>query len=293
MEKGGANVYWRDRRLNAFEYLRGDCRPGNLSLGRSNAGLEGLSRLGRGTVLVVAAHPDDETIAVGCRMASHHLAGQDLAVVYGTNGRGSWKTRRDQARSTVAIRQKEALSALQLLEVTRGNVAFLGYPDGGAYRYFTHLVNDLVTCVTACQPALIYVHGFEGGHEDHDIMNLALRLALADVAATPRVLEWAEYNAIYKLGDPQLNFPDRPGPRDQIPEESNLRHIKQEMLMRYESQGVFALCQCQAEITRLLTRDVTAMELVARYYGTKAFWMRRLTPIATLVDRRESLVPLT
>lgn len=283
-------MYWRDRRLNAFEYLRGDCRPGQGGLGRDNAGLQGLYLKGHGTVLVVAAHPDDETIAVGCHMAFHQQAGQDLVVVYGTNGRGNWKTVRDKAWATVAMRQREALSALQIIDVPSGNVGFLGYPDGGAYRYFTYLVNDLETCMNAAHPELVYVHGFEGGHEDHDIMNLAVRAALARVALAPRVQEWAEYNAIYRLGDGQMNFPDRPSPRSQLSGDPNLREIKLEMLRRYESQGVFTLCQSQTEIIRPLTRDVPAIDLLVRYYGASPFWMRRLGSVALLVDRRSSVV---
>lgn len=281
--EGFVKVYWKDRGLVLLEYLRGDCQPGKRILGRVNPHLEGFRSNGRPAVLVVAAHPDDETIGVGCHMAAHKALGLDVAVVFGTNGRGNWKTRGRAANQVVQTRIGEATAALDILGIPQGQIAFLGYPDAGAYRYFSRIVADLHQCIVRNQPERIYVHAFEGGHADHDTMNLAVRCALSRIPSRPLVYEWAEYNARYPLGSSEMNFPDDKGcVIDGLGEQAFLQS-KWAMLQIYGSQRVFPLCQHQPEVVRPLT-VTTAGDLVSRFYGEVPFWTSRLQGIVQLCD---------
>src|SRR5262245_28993582 len=92
-------------------------------------------------VMVVAPHPDDETIAVGGLLARLSRAGVPLRVIFVTNGDGypDAVTRTVAARNPTSAdylafgrrREQEALTALARLGVSERDVRFLGFPDGG------------------------------------------------------------------------------------------------------------------------------------------------------------------
>ena len=100
-------------------------------------------------VMVVAPHPDDETLGVGGFI--YRLTRQRIPtrVVFVTNGDGwPWAVQEDFAlkRPTDAdfvalgeLRQQEAYAATRRLGLHRSDVRFLGFPDGGlAELWRTH-----------------------------------------------------------------------------------------------------------------------------------------------------------
>lgn len=99
------------------------------------------------TVLVVAPHCDDETIAAGGLIRQALESGAKVWVVVVTNGDGfraavAWDTRSIKPKPESYIefgrlRQKETLAALMRLGVSRKRVIFLGYPDRGTERMWT------------------------------------------------------------------------------------------------------------------------------------------------------------
>ena len=90
-------------------------------------------------LLVVAPHPDDETLAAGGLMQHVVEAGGQVLVVYLTDGEGYPEA--VQARSHVVVptaddyrdfgkrRQHEARAALAALGLTNDSARFLGFPD--------------------------------------------------------------------------------------------------------------------------------------------------------------------
>ncbi|MGB9808481.1 MAG: PIG-L deacetylase family protein, partial [Caldanaerobacter sp.] len=92
-------------------------------------------------VLIIAPHPDDETLAAGGLIQDVVKFGGEVKVVVMTNG-DSFKravvenygifdpTPQDFLRLGYE-RQKETLSALKYLGVKKENIIFLGYPDKG------------------------------------------------------------------------------------------------------------------------------------------------------------------
>jgi LmbE family N-acetylglucosaminyl deacetylase len=101
--------------------------------------LAGVQRL-----LVIAPHPDDETLAAGGLIQAGVAAGSDVRVVVVSNGDGQWMAPeavlgrlRPRPRDYVLtgeVRQAETLEALRRLGVAPQAVSFLGYPDGGLER---------------------------------------------------------------------------------------------------------------------------------------------------------------
>jgi len=79
--------------------------------------------------LVIAAHPDDAEFGAGATLAKWAAGGTELRHVVCTDGsKGSWNPDEDLAR-LVAVRQEEQRAASRALG-GRGDVVFLGWPDG-------------------------------------------------------------------------------------------------------------------------------------------------------------------
>ena len=92
-------------------------------------------------VLVVAPHPDDETLGLGGMLQRAKASGADVRVVYLTNGESNEVAsifyqkqplllRSDFLKSGV-MRKKEALEAMAFLGLRSEELIFFGYPDGG------------------------------------------------------------------------------------------------------------------------------------------------------------------
>ena len=92
-------------------------------------------------VLVIAPHPDDETLGVGGVIQSALEAGGDVKVVYLTHGdyneiasiffqKKPLLVKSDFIKSG-QIRKKEAINAMSVLRLDQKNLVFLGYPDFG------------------------------------------------------------------------------------------------------------------------------------------------------------------
>lgn len=114
-------------RTRAFSSLR----PEDIPL----LSLDGVQRL-----LVIAPHPDDETLGAAGAIQQVLEAGGDVKVIVMTNGDGQAvaplvlqrkvRVRAEDYIQTGEQRQMETLNALQLLGMTPDGVLFLGYPDG-------------------------------------------------------------------------------------------------------------------------------------------------------------------
>ena len=73
-------------------------------------------------VVVVAAHPDDETLGMGGSIRTLSDAGNDITVLFLADG----VTSRSTIRESIGSRKDSALSALKLLGCT--NVVFGDFP---------------------------------------------------------------------------------------------------------------------------------------------------------------------
>jgi N-acetylglucosamine malate deacetylase 2 len=139
-------------------------------------------------VLVVSAHPDDETIG-----ASTWL-GSALAVVHVTDGapRNMDDARRygfESAEQYAAARRRELESALQAAAVAP-QLFEIGVPDQGATYEIPRIAAELRRIIHAVRPRTVITHPYEGGHPDHDASAVAVRLACLDVP----VWEYACYH---------------------------------------------------------------------------------------------------
>jgi LmbE family N-acetylglucosaminyl deacetylase len=104
-------------------------------------------------ILILAPHPDDETIGAGGIIQKAEALGLPVRVVYLTNGDANqWSFLLYRKRPEVGaravesmgeVRHGEAISATHLLGLQRDQLVFLGYPDFGTLRIWDSHWRDL------------------------------------------------------------------------------------------------------------------------------------------------------
>ncbi len=118
------------------------------------------------SVLVVVAHPDDESFGLGGIIASLTETGVPVDVVCFTRGEAS--TLGAGTRDLAAVRADELTRAAAVLGVRR--VQLLDHPDGAlASQSLEDLAGTVVTAAAQCgaDALLTFDHGGITGHPDH------------------------------------------------------------------------------------------------------------------------------
>lgn len=263
-------MYWKDHVIATSDWLRGFARYPNHMLGRQ-MGKPNLSVPTPTRIVVVAAHPDDETIGVGGIIFRHRKNGAIIDVIFTTNGRGwSWTASGRVLKNIVHRRRQEAEKALGLIGIAPDHIHSLGFPDRGLHRFLQPLAKEIHNALSWLKPDLIYTQGFEGGHIDHDITSLVVQCE-ARALGIP-VYEWAEYNQEYQIGTQDISFPllshqfSLPMPQVLSAEET---WIKAMMLKCYVSEEPAQKAVGQGETLRVACTDALPW-LLTHYYAPEA-----------------------
>lgn len=130
-------------------------------------------------LLVVSAHPDDETIGASTLLASA------VAIVHVTDGapRNMFDAHRygfETAERYAAARRCELEAAMKVAGVSPKLIE-VGVPDQHATFEIASIAAELRRIVKELQPRVVLTHPYEGGHPDHDACALAVRLAVKDL----------------------------------------------------------------------------------------------------------------
>ncbi|WP_433802148.1 PIG-L deacetylase family protein [Actinomycetospora sp. CA-084318] len=127
-----------------------------------------------GRVVVVAPHPDDETLGAGATLAAWARTGTAVVVVAVTDGEASHPGSPTLSPAQLVERRvAERTAALRRLGLADVPVVRIGLPDGGVGRWRSDLAAALADLVVPGDTLLAPVPG--DGHPDHD--------AVADAAA--------------------------------------------------------------------------------------------------------------
>ena len=127
-------------------------------------------------LLVIAAHPDDESLGCGGLIAAAAARGAAVEVIVATDGEGSHPRSPTHSRARLAeIRRNEAVSAVRAL-APRATTSFLALPDGDLQARTAELVDEIARRL----PGSTYVVSpWSGdGHPDHEACAQAVRVAL-------------------------------------------------------------------------------------------------------------------
>ncbi len=142
--------------------------------------LHALPRPAAGRVVVVAAHPDDETLGAGGLLAELAAVGRPAHVVVVTDGAASHPGSATLTPGELASRRAgEVTDALALLS-PGSPVTLLGYPDGTTRERRAAVTADLRDVLTRDEPPALVVGPWRGdGHRDHRVVG-EICAALAD-----------------------------------------------------------------------------------------------------------------
>ena len=145
---------------------------------------------GRGKLVVVAPHPDDETLGAGGLLFICARLGIDILVISVTDGEAS----HSEWHGLTAVRRNELYRSLGILTGGSVEVVHLGVPDGMVQRHENFLEcairEHFVEKMTLVAP-------FErDGHPDHDCVGrICEKLAAAEDVTLIRYLIWAWHNS--------------------------------------------------------------------------------------------------
>ena len=148
--------------------------------------------------LIVAPHPDDETIGAGIWMDRQR--GRHITVLHLTDG-----SPRDLAnarasgfqsrRAYAAARRRELHTALRLVGVSSSQLRVFSYVDKETYLHLPELIARLAAILDELQPSLVLCPAYEGGHPDHDSAAFAVAAARRRVSSPFRHREFPLYHA--------------------------------------------------------------------------------------------------
>lgn len=148
--------------------------------------------------LVVAAHPDDETIGAGALLRTLPSA----IVLHVTTGAPDDERLVPElyrgAADYAAVRRREALAALALAGLAPERVRAWDYIDQRAVYSLPALARQLAGLYAQWQPQLVITHPYEGGHPDHDSCAFAAHAAAALAGRDrepPLLVEMTSYHA--------------------------------------------------------------------------------------------------
>ncbi len=167
-------------------------------------------------LLVVTAHPDDESGGFGGALMLAHQAGAETYVLCFTDGQaGHFRAGAADDEDLGKLRRAEMDAASELLGVTRHEV--LDYPDGAlSQQNFPEMVGVVVERIRRLRPQVVLTFGADGGvnlHKDHTMVSLVATAAFHWAARSELFPETgAAYAAqkLYWVGTPFVSVRDRP-----------------------------------------------------------------------------------
>lgn len=123
------------------------------------------------SILVVAAHPDDEVLGCGGYMASRVRSGNEVAVMFVSDG----VTSRDGnlGASEIATRRQAAISAAKVLGVK--DVLFGDFPDNKLDSVpILEIIKFIEDIVARTKPSVVLTHFGGDLNVDHRVVNQAV-----------------------------------------------------------------------------------------------------------------------
>lgn len=157
-------MHFKDRMifLQIKDYIKSFIRPHNLIyLPKLVDKPEGKK------ILVLSPHFDDDVIGCGGTLHKHVLAGDDVTIIYFTDGREGDPDNPDKD-IVEATRKQEAIRATAILGIK--NLIFLDEPET-QLKVNKKLLKKLIEIFEKLKPDLVYLPSFVENHIDHFELN--------------------------------------------------------------------------------------------------------------------------
>ena len=157
--------------------------------------LRTIDNIAQSPILVVAPHPDDETLGCGGAIALLHSLNCDVRVLVVSDGTLSHpRSQKYPAAKLKALRESETILALSILGIESKNVDFLGLQDGSISTYYSQKrINAIIACckkLTEIAPQTIFLPWRYDPHPDHRGTWTLINTALSCISLQPRIIEY-------------------------------------------------------------------------------------------------------
>lgn len=219
-----------------------------------------------GRTLVVAPHPDDETLACGGALALLARAGVPVRVLCITDGTLSHPNSATYpAPRLKALREAEMQAALSALGVAPGSAEFMGYQDRHTPTEgepgFSDAVRRVVSILTDWTPQTVLIPWRRDPHPDHRAASAIVRAALhtphreggtphywGDGGANPiRLLEWPLW--AWAIAEP-----------DDAPQPAEASAFRLDIAPALDKKQTAIACHA-SQVTNLIDDDPTGFQL--------------------------------
>lgn len=205
-----------------------------------------------GNALVIAPHPDDESLGCGGTIALLRERGFAVHVLFVSDGTMSHPNSptypADRLRQ---LRESEAIDALRVLNVPPENATFMRLKDRQVPNSDSPAFADDAAffhkLLVALNPATVLVPWRRDPHPDHRASWRLLQAAMAELPTRPRVFEYLIW--LWELG----NEADMPG-RDEV-------MVWSVPIASVMDQRNRAIAAHRSQVTRLIDDDPTAFYL--------------------------------
>jgi LmbE family N-acetylglucosaminyl deacetylase len=147
------------------------------------------------TIIVFAPHPDDETLACGGTIALNEKRGNQVYVVFMTDGRNSHShtfgiMENPSPADMKRIRRKEAKAVMRKLGVDENNIFFLNYEDGTLGENIDTAVKKLKILIQKIKPASVYCPSLKDHHKDHKATNSIVEKAIQPLSIQIKMFQY-------------------------------------------------------------------------------------------------------
>lgn len=156
-----------------------------------------------GITVVIAPHPDDESLGCGGTIALLRKAGLRVYVIFISDGTLSHpNSKKYPADKLRVLREAEALNALKILNVPAANASFMRIKDRSVPDQnspgFDAAVQQMLKQLKYIQPDTVLVTWEKDPHPDHRSSWQVLNQAVSILEKKPRVLQYLIW--IWELG---------------------------------------------------------------------------------------------
>ncbi|MHB9027857.1 MAG: PIG-L deacetylase family protein, partial [Candidatus Latescibacterota bacterium] len=226
-------------------------------------------------IMLVAAHPDDETVGAGSRLFRF---GRDSVLIHVTDG--SPRNLQDAhaagyrtATEYAGARRRELLAALDIAGIGPDRCFSLDIPDQEAGYRLVEAATGIAGLLMRFRPGIIVTHPYEGGHPDHDSAAFAVPAAVRILGekgfpAVP-VVEFTSYHG--RNGKMVINdfLPDAGCPACTVILSERERNVKERMMNCFKTQRNM-LANFPVSIERF--RPAPLYDFTAPPHGGKLFY---------------------